>query len=194
MGTRNFKSVEIDMRHPKEEPLRLGSRSAGLLATVVTLGLMACGGEPDAEPAPTNEAPASRATQATAVVELGEDSYTFERVTCDLDDSMGDDVLLRARGTATDGRSTTLEVERREVGDALHDRVTLYFGRIVEGDQWHAYATGRPGGPWATHSGGKPLDGPLVAVEAGGLTAEGTFAHETLDATRPGSVRVRCDP
>lgn len=182
------------MTHSKVGPLRLDSRSAGLVATVVTLSLMACGGDDAPEPAPTNEAPASRAAQATAVVELGEDSYTFERVTCDLDDSIPDDVLLRARGTAPDGRSTTLEVERREVGDALHDRVTLYFGSIVEGDQWHAYATGRPGGPWATHSGGEPLDGPLVDMEAGGLTAEGTFVHETRDATLPGSVRVQCAP
>lgn len=179
--------------HCKVKPVRIRSLTAGLLATVVTFGLMACGGEDAPEPAPTNEAPTSRATQATAVMELGEDSYAFERVTCDLDDSMGDDVLLRARGTASDGRSMTLEVERREVGDVLHDRVTLYFGSIVEGDQWHAYATGRPGGPWATSNGGEPLDGPLVDIMAGGLTADGTFVHETRDATRPGSVRVQCD-
>lgn len=182
------------MTHPRVGSRRIGSRSAGLVAAVITLGLVACGGEDAPEPAPSNEGPTSRAAQATAVMELGEDSYTFERVTCDLDDSIPDDVLLRARGTAPDGRSTTLEVERREVGDALHDRVTLYFGSIVEGDHWNAYATGRPGGPWTTQSGGEPLDGPLVDIEAGGLTAAGTFAHETRDATLPGSVRVQCAP
>lgn len=180
------------MTHCKVGPVRIRSLKAGLTATIATLGLMACGG--DAEPAPANEEPASRAVQATAVMELGEESHAFDRVTCDLDDSNDDDVLLRARGTAPDGRPMTLEVERREVGEVLHDRVTLYFGSIVEGDQWHAYATGRPGGPWATHSGGEPLDGPLIAVEEAVLTAEGMFAHETRDATLPGSMRVQCAP
>jgi len=101
--------------------------------------------------------------------------------------------LLRAGGTAPDGRRMSLEVEQRRVGDMLHERVTLYFGRLTEGDQWHARASGRKGGSWATATaGGEPLDGPLIVIQDGVLTAVGAFAHETRDEAMQGSLRARC--
>jgi hypothetical protein len=140
----------------------------------------------------TQEASTSQAS-ATATFELGPDTYAFERVTCDLDDQVGDDILARAAGTTPDGRPMRFEVERREVGDLLHDRVTLYFGRMIDGDQWHARASQLPGGGWATTSaGGDPLDGPLIISHDRELAAEGMFTHENREETQPGSLRVTC--
>lgn len=181
------------MTYFQAAPRRIGSRSVWAMLTVIAAGMMACGGESAPDSAATTQDAASPAAQATAVMELGEQSYTFERVTCDLDDSIDDDILLRAGGTAPDGRRMTLEVERREVGDVLHDRVTLYFGSIMDGDQWHSYASGQPGGSWMVLDTREPLDGPLVVIADGELTAEGTFKHETRDETQPGAVRVRCE-
>lgn len=181
------------MTHSQAQPHRIDSRwSKTSMAFVVAL-LAACGGDGAPESAATSGEPSSPATRVTAVMELGEELYTFERVTCDLDDTIDDDVLVRAGGTAPDGRRMTLEVERREVGDMLHDRVTLSFDSMMEEDRWNAYVSGRPGGTWTTLVDRETLDGPLVVVENGQLTAEGIFTHETGDATRPGVVRVRCE-
>jgi hypothetical protein len=172
---------------------RIDSSMFKFMPMLIGAGIVACGGESAPESAAASQGAATRAAQATATMELGEESYTFERVTCDLDDSIDDDILLRAGGTAPDGRRMTLEVERREVGDMRHDRVTLYFGSMMEGDQWHSYASEQPGGGWMVLDTREPLDGPLVVIQNGELTAEGTFKHETRDATQPGSVRVRCE-
>jgi hypothetical protein len=162
------------------------------MLTVIAAGMVACAGENAPEPAAGSQDSPSRVARPGAVMELGNESYTFESATCDLDDRIDDDVLLQARGTAPDGRRMTLEVERREVGDILHDRVTLYFGSIVDGDHWNATASGRPGGGWATEV-GEPLDGPLVMIRGGELSAAGTFVHETRDATQALALRVRCE-
>lgn len=130
---------------------------------------------------------------AAATLVLGPDTYSFERVTCDLDDRVDDDILVRATGTASDGRRMTFEVERREVGDLIHDRVTIYFGPLVDGDQWHMRASALPEGGWATTPvGGDPLEGPLVVIENSELRAEGTFTHETRDEAQQGSLRASC--
>lgn len=175
------------------------ARLSGTSLTVLAVTLVACSAEPAAR---SEDAPRSAAAQAatpqaaasSATLELGSDTYTFDRVTCDLDDSVDDDILVRGSGTAPDGRRISLEVERREVGDRLDDRVTVYFGSMVEGDHWNARASGQPGGSWATAiAGGEPLDGPLVVIEGSTLTAEGTFTHETRDESLEGSLRVTCD-
>ncbi len=181
------------MTSSHEVPHRIPSSSVRVMLTFIAAGMVACGGENAPEPAAGSQGPASPAVQPGAVMELGDESYTFESATCDLEDSMDDDVLLQARGTAPDGRRMTLEVERREVAGILHDRVTLYFGSIVDGDHWNATASGQPGGGWATDIGGEPLDGPLVMIRGGELSAEGTFVHETRDATQHGALRVRCE-
>jgi hypothetical protein len=173
----------------KAPPL-IVSRS-GLIA-VIAAGTVACGGEDTPETAAAAQDAASQEVQAEAVMELGEETYTFEGARCDLDDSFDDDLLVQASGTAPDGRRMTLEVERREVGETLHDRVTIYFGSITEGDHWNATANGQPGGSWMTAAGGEPLDGPLVVIDGETLTAEGTFEHETRDETLMGSLRVSC--
>lgn len=169
---------------------------------VLSLALVAhaaCGGgETSDTPSTTEDSPAG-ANDLTAVVELGAERYTFDRVFCDLEDGNDDDMLARASGTAPDGRSATMEVERREVmdqygdDDRLHDRITVYFGSRSEEDQWHAVANGPPGGEWS--SGvlvGEPRDGPLIVIDGNELTAEGSFTHEIRDETLEGSVRIVC--
>jgi len=142
--------------------------------------------------AASRSGPASSSGSA-ATLELGPKAYSFARVTCDLEDRVPDDILVRATGTAPDGRRMHLEVERREVGGLHHDRVTITFGSIVDGDQWSATASALPDGGWArTSAGGEPLDGPLVVIGEDGLRATGTFAHETREEKREGSLVVRC--
>jgi hypothetical protein len=180
------------MTSSHQVPHQVGRVSRKAIVTALVAGMLACAGDSESESAAASQDAAPRAAQASAVFELGGETYTFERATCDLDDSIDDDVLVRASGTAPDGRRMSLEVERREVGEVLHDRVTLYLGNIADGDHWNAYASGEPGGTWRADIVGEPLDGPLVVIEAGGLTAEGTFAHETRDESQPGSLRVSC--
>jgi hypothetical protein len=128
-----------------------------------------------------------------ATVELGSDSFRFERAQCDLTDAVDDDILARGSTTTPDGRRVSFEVERREVRGTFHDRVTVYFGSLAQGDQWHTRGVGQPGGPWTTAvAGGRPLAGPLVVIGKAGLTARGTFEHETRDESRPGSLQVNC--
>lgn len=158
----------------------------------VVAGALACGGEGASGSDATSQAEAFGPSQATAVFELGEDTYTFERVTCDLNDSIDDDVLVRASGTAPDDRRMSLVVEQRIVGDLRHERVTLYFGSMMEGDHWNSYGTEQPSGNWVTENGGRPLDGPLLVKQGDELTAEGTFDHETRDASQAGALRVNC--
>jgi hypothetical protein len=159
----------------------------------LVLGAVGCTADSAPEQNPPPQANVAGAVGPTATVELGADTYVFDRVTCDLQDSVHDDILVRGSGTAPDGERMSFEVERREVGDMLHDRVTIYFGNIVEGNHWNATASGRPGGSWATGvAGGEPLGGPLVVLEGTALTAEGTFAHETWDEPRRGSLQVSC--
>jgi hypothetical protein len=181
------------MTSSHKAPQLIGSSWVLAMLAVAAAGIAACGGENTPDTAAASQNAASQQGQAEAVMELGEETYTFERVTCDLDDSIDDDVLLRANGTAPDGRRMSLEVERREVGDMLHDRVTLYFGSMMEEDQWHSYASGQPGGSWIVLDTREPLDGPLVVIDGETLTAEGTFTHETRDEARQGSLRVACD-
>jgi len=178
------------MTSPHNTPYGLGLRPCYVVLTILVPGMLSCG--ESASGSGTSEARATGTSQATAVVELGEESYAFDRVTCDLNDSVDDDVLVRATGTAPDDRRMTLEVEQRMVGDRRRERVTLYFGSIMDGDQWNTYGTEQPAGNWVTENGGEALDGPLMVVADGGLTAEGRFTHETRDASQVGTVRVRC--
>ncbi|HKK07725.1 MAG TPA: hypothetical protein VKA44_02450 [Gemmatimonadota bacterium] len=167
-------------------------RRASALLLVLAVLVAGCGGDgtPDADGAPRS-GPAS--TPASATLELGPDTYRLDRVSCDLDDRVPDDLLLQATGTAPDGRRMHLEVERREVGGLTRDRVSVYFGSIADGDQWSATASALPGGGWATTSaGGEPLDGPLVVIEGDELRAAGRFRHETRDEARTGALLARC--
>lgn len=75
----------------------------------------------------------------------------------------------------------------------IHERVTLYFKSIVEGDHWNATASGTPGGSWAvTTVGDVPLDGPLIVTQTGDLTATGSFHHETREETLEGNLNAHC--
>jgi hypothetical protein len=162
------------------------------MLTLAAAGIVACSGENTPETAAASQDATSQEVQAEAVMELGGETYTFESARCDLDDSFDDDLLVQASGTAADGRRMSLEVERREVGGLPHDRVTIYFGSMMEGDHWNAYANQTPQGTWVTENGGDPLDGPLVVIDGTTLTADGTYKHETRDEASTGSLRVSC--
>jgi len=164
-----------------------------VVLAMAAFALGACGSDetPDST-AMAGDLPAETGEPAAAA-ELGGETYTFDRSTCDLEDSIDDDILARASGTIPDGRRASIEVERREVGDQWHERVTVYFGSLMEGDQWHAVAHGQPGGQWFTGTaGGEVRDGPLIVIRGNEVTAEGSFSHETRDETREGSVRILC--
>ncbi|MDP2479225.1 MAG: hypothetical protein Q8W51_02230 [Candidatus Palauibacterales bacterium] len=174
---------------PTSPPSERRARALLLVLAVVVAG---CGGEatPDGDEAPRS-GPAS--APAVATLDLGPDTYRFDRVSCDLDDRVPDDLLLQATGTAPEGRRVHLEVERREVGGLIRDRVSVSFGSIVDGDQWSATASALPDGGWATSpAGGEPLDGPLVVIEGDELRAAGRFRHETRDEAREGGLLARC--
>lgn len=181
------------MKSHHSDPSSRGRRPAQIAIAVIAVGIAACSADESTESAGAPREVPSGMTEAAATVQMGGRSYTFSQVQCDLDDQVDDDVLLRAGGTAPDGRRMSLEVEQRRVGDMLHERVTLYFGSVTEGDQWHARASGSEGGSWATATAGdEPLDGPLIVIKDGVLTAEGAFVHETRDETQQGSLRARC--
>jgi hypothetical protein len=167
------------------------SAHATLFLLAIVVAACGAGATPDSDGA--SRAGPIPSTGATATLELGPDTYGFDRVSCDLDDRVPDDVLLQATGTAPDGRRVHLEVERREAGGLIRDRVSVYFGSIVDGDQWSATASTLPDGGWATSpAGGEPLDGPLVVIAGDELHAAGRFRHETREEVREGSLVVRC--
>lgn len=168
-------------------------RARAIMLTVPLFGLAACGSGDASDSSSTAGDRTTENRKPAAIAELGTDSYTFERSTCDLEDSIDDDILARASGTTPDGRRVSIEVERRQAGSGVHERVTVYFGRMMEGDQWHAVASGEPGGPWSTGNvGGEARSGPLIVLQGDELTATGSFRHETRDAMRDGSIRIMC--
>lgn len=153
--------------------------------------LLACGGErvPEAQ-ARAQETQTSGTGSAT--LELGAETYTFDGVQCDLQDARGDGNLVFGLASHTDGRSMRLEVERIKPREMLNERVTIYFGNVVDGDFWTTRATQLPDGRWLANDGADQIDGPLLTVTSNGVRATGTFRHETTDSTQTGTLRADC--
>jgi hypothetical protein len=170
--------------------------TAFALLVPFTYVVVACGGESAAASAgASGEAASQRAEPADAAgtLELGETSYAFPSVSCDLEDSQGTGMLVRAFGKAADGRGTVLEVERLHLGHTTHERVTVTVGKMMEGDVWEARAEGWPDGRWFSDAAGsRPLDGPLIVVADGVVSADGAFRQEKGDLAREGALRIRC--
>lgn len=169
-----------------------GPKPSALLALAVLVGC----GNADVGEARADQAPAADRQEAgppAATLTLGDASYSFPTASCDLADSQGTGMLVRARGKAPDGRSTTLEVERLKRGDTVHETVGLTVGNRMSGEYWTARADGWPDGRWVVPGpGGETLEGRLIVVSGTTVTAEGTFSQEKTEGSRSGSLRVDC--
>ncbi len=162
------------------------------LSWVAPLGVvLACGGDPALE-ARAQAHQVSTGGTGSAAVELGGTTHSFPNVRCDLQDARGDGNLVFGLAEHSDGRRMRLEVERIKPGDILHERVTIYFGNVMDGDFWTAQGHQWPDGRWFADEGAVQIDGPLLVVSASGVTASGTFKHETTDSTQSGTLRADC--
>ena len=136
---------------------------------------------------------ASIPTDRAGTFDLDGTMHTFLVVTCDLTGSSTTGLLLRGTGTSPDGRRLTAEVERLTPGEITHERATVYFGGLMDGDHWTAQASGWPDGRWfAGEDGSVPVEGPLIRVSGNALTAEGAYRHEGDDSTETGRIHATC--
>jgi hypothetical protein len=161
---------------------------------VLALGAaLACGGD-RAPAAQAQDQPGSGGGggAASATLQLGTVTYTFPGVRCDLEDARGDGNLVFGVANNGDGQRMRLEVERLKRGEILHERITIYFGSVTDGDFWTARGDQWPDGRWFANDGAMQLDGPLLEVTSNGVAATGVFHHETADSTRNGTFRAVC--
>ena len=132
-------------------------------------------------------------TDRAGTFDLDGTVHTFLVVTCDLTGSGTTGMLLRGTGTGPDGRRLTAEVERLTPGETTHERATVYFGGLMDGDHWTARATGWQDGRWfAGEDGSEPVEGPLIRVSGNELTAQGAYRHESDDSTETGRIHATC--
>lgn len=177
------------------------------LPALAALVALACGGgggetgDPVVEGGPdvpgtaraAAESPGDVPADRAGTFELDGIAHSFLVVQCDLEGRSPTGLLLRGNGTAPDGRRTTVEVERLARGEMVHERATVYFGSIVDGDHWTASRSMWPDGRWFLDpAGDEPAEGPLVRVEGNELVAEGPYRHETEGSSRPGTLRATC--
>lgn len=184
------------MRRSPGAGTRPAMRAAYALLGSLTCAVVACGGD-HAEASARASAQASsqrpQPAQAAGTLQVGGTSYAFASSSCDLEDSQGTGMLVRAFGDAPDGRRTVLEVERLHAGETTHERVTVTVGTMMEGEVWEARAEGWPDGRWFRDAGGsRPVEGPLIVVSDGMVSADGTFSQEEGDLSRDGTLRIRC--
>jgi hypothetical protein len=171
---------------------------------LVAMGLVACGESRNDAPEGTSDdattSPSTPAADPTPIpadragsFELDGMKYPFLVVRCDLTGRSPDGMLLRGNGTAPDRRRMTVEVERLPRGDMIHERATVYFGSIVDGDHWTTRRSQWPDGRWFVDPAGEePAEGPLIRISGNELAVEDNFEHETEGTSRPGALGAVC--
>ena len=169
-------------------------KPARVLGTaLLVFAFAACGGEAGAEGDAQAGAAAGGSAEQAGFVEVAGTGYSFRVVRCDLSGNSPDNLLLRGAGTAPDGRTLTVLVERRTGSELVSEGISVYFGSIVEGDHWTATGTRLADGSWTRgemmH---EPADGPLLQISGDEMVAEGVFLHETDDRSEAGVLRVVC--
>lgn len=168
-----------------------------LTAAVLAFATAGCGGAAggDGESLPESASRvASASSGRSGTFEIGDTSYQFRITSCDLSAERTDGVVLRGAGTAPDGRSLSVVVQRTATssGNVVWESATLYFGSIVDGDHWTARRGGRKDGLWMPGRPGEAADGPLIEVSGNELLVQATLSHETDDSSRPGVLRATC--
>lgn len=162
-----------------------------VLTSIAVCSVVACGGERAAESqAAAQQAPGGGSASAT--LELGTETYVFPTVRCDLEDTLGTGMLVRGTTTDANGRRMTLEVERLQRTTSVYERVTIYLGGIVEGDEWTVAVHQWPDGRWMPEQGEPQDGGRLLVVDADQVTARGTFKLDNGEATRAGTLQAQC--
>lgn len=168
----------------------MSGKSARILLAAAALA-PACGA-PDAAGVDGQAPGAARAASPAAVhlatLTIGDTTYEFRILRCDLTGSAEDGILLRGNGTAPDGRRFTVEVERLAPpidAGTIAERVTLNL--LPDGDrdaaQWEArretsmFDRAR----WIrSYADAEPADGPLFRISGTELVAADTYAHSLL--------------
>lgn len=116
--------------------------------------------------------------EVAAVFEIGEDTYTFDRVLCSLPQNAGGELAI----TASQDRLTLDLTANRTIGPvvSLYDRENPMSPSV----SWEAPA------PTITPSQRRSLD--LIEVDGSLVTVEAPFTNEHTGATAEGRVVVDC--
>jgi len=216
------------MSHPRTTRIGLtkGDRQQmnthSVRVLVVASVLAAACGAPDTASVDGQAAGALRAASATAVrlatIEIGNTTYPFRILRCDLSGRAEDGILLRGGGTP-DGPRLTVEVERLSspagISGMVYERVTFsLLNASADGNRtWQATRSHYGDERWMRGEGREVVDGPLIRISGAELVAADIFTHEIFPsperrkaltpaeqralrikshATRPGTLRAAC--
>lgn len=173
--------------------IRPASRLRAPLLSAALLATFACGGDSPEPPASAPTAEAAPSTQEAGTFTLGEETFEFRVVRCDLTGASMDGILLAGTGTTPDDRRISVEVERLDESETIRERASVWFGSITEGDGWSARAAGYPDGRWfGDEARTETAEGPLLEVAGNALTVAAPFHHRTREESRPGTLRATC--